>query len=817
LKTLVTNTSEPEAKIALFRSLFWGREDVYPVRFESQKSGRSGYAPACANEWIRGLCEKPRIKCGACPNRKLLPVTDEVIRHHLSGTDERGRPLVIGVYPMLLDETCHFLAMDFDGDEWRSDTQAVLEICKQHSLAGALERSRSGEGGHIWFFFEEAIPARLARNLGSFLLTEAMEHRPEIGLKSYDRLFPNQDTLPKGGFGNLIALPLQKQPRLKGNSLFVDEQFKPHLDQWAFLSSIKRVATGHCEALVREAQSKGRITGVRSVLVPDTEEDEPWTAPPSRRQKEPVITEPLPSEMKLVLGDQLYIAKESLPAQLRNRLTRLAAFQNPEFYRAQAMRLPVYDKPRIIQCAEDHPKHVALPRGLLADVEALLRQLRIEPVLRDERFGGSTLPLSFKGELRPEQLDAAKAMLAHETGVLAATTAFGKTVLAAWLIAERAVNTLILVHRQQLLKQWVERLSHFLGIPAGEIGQIGAGRKQITGQIDVAIIQSLVRKGVVNDLVANYGHLVVDECHHLSAHSFELVARRAKARFVTGLSATVTRKDGHHPIIFMQCGPIRYRVNAKEQAAARPFDHRVIVRPTNFRMKEPAKADARYQFHALYQALMSDSARNRLICGDVLEAVQAGRKPLVLTERTEHLEQLAGLLTAHIPHVITLKGGMGRKALRGALDHLNTIPEEDTCVLIATGTFVGEGFDHPRLDTLFLTLPISWRGTVAQYVGRLHRLHEHKREVQVYDYADLNVLMLARMFDRRCVGYEAVGYTIQLPGSAVPGWPAEVPLPIDPEWKCNYAASVRRLVTDGVDVPYTRSSDLRGSKARLHS
>ncbi len=798
---MVTKASSAEAKIALFRSLFQGRADVYPVRFESQKTGRCGYAPACANEWVRGLCEKPRVKCAACPHRKLLPVTDEVIRCHLSGMDERGRPFVMGVYPMLLDETCRFLAVDFDGDEWRSDAQAVLGICNNHSLTGALERSRSGNGGHIWFFFEEATPARLARNLGSFLLTEAMELRPEIGLKSYDRLFPNQDTLPKGGFGNLIALPLQKQPRLNGNSLFVDEGLTPYPDQWAFLSSIKRVTKAQCEALVREAQSKDRIIGVRSVLALEAEDDEPWTAPPSRKVSDPPIAEPLPSELDLVLGDQVYIPKEHLPAQLRNGLVRLAAFQNPEFYRAQSMRLPVYDKPRIIQCAEDLPKHIALPRGLLGDIEALLRRLKVKPVLRDERIGGTSLQLSFKGELRPEQLAAAKAMLAHDTGVLAATTAFGKTVLAAWLIAQRGVNTLVLVHRQQLLNQWVERLSQFLGVPPGEIGQIGAGRKRITSHIDVAIMQSLVRKGVVNDLAANYGHLVVDECHHLSAHSFELVARRAKARFVTGLSATVTRKDGHHPIIFMQCGPVRYRVSAKEQAAARPFVHCVIVRPTNFAAAEPAETDSRYQFHALYQSLIIDPARNQLICGDVLEAVRSGRKPLVLTERTEHLERLAGLVSAHISHVITLKGGMGKKELRNALDQLNTTPEQEPCVLIATGKFVGEGFDHPRLDTLFVTLPISWRGTVAQYVGRLHRLHEHKREVRVYDYADLNVPMLARMFDHRCKGYEAVGYEIQLPGSAVPGWPAEVPLPIASEWKQDYAASVRRLIVDGVDAP----------------
>jgi hypothetical protein len=502
MTTSVTNTSPAESKIALFRSLFQGREEVYPIRFESQKTGRSGYSPACANEWVRGLCEKPRVKCAACPQRKLLPVTDEVIRRHLSGMDERARPFVMGVYPMLLDETCRFLALDFDGDEWRSDAQAVLGVCNNHSLAGALERSRSGNGAHVWFFFEEPIPARLARNLGSFLLTEAMELRPEIGLKSYDRLFPNQDTLPKGGFGNLIALPLQKQPRSKGNSLFIDEDFTPYPDQWAFLSSIKRVAKVQCDALVREAQSKDRVIGVRSVLALEAEDDEPWTAPPSRRVSDPPIAEPLPSELELVLGDQVYIAKEHLPAQLRNRLARLAAFQNPEFYRAQSMRLPVYDKPRIIQCAEDLPKHIALPRGLLGDIEALLRRLKVKPVLRDERIGGASLELSFNGELRPEQLAAAKAMLAHDTGVLAATTAFGKTVLAAWLIAQRGVNTLVLVHRQQLLNQWVERLSRFLGIAAKEIGQIGGGRKHATGHIDVAIIQSLVRKGVVHDMVA---------------------------------------------------------------------------------------------------------------------------------------------------------------------------------------------------------------------------------------------------------------------------------------------------------------------------
>lgn len=799
---MITNASDPCDKIALFRSLFRGREDVYPLRFESRKTGRSGYSPACANEWIRGLCEKPRVKCAVCPNRRLLPITDQVIRWHLSGKDNQGRDFVMGVYPMLQDESCHFLAIDFDGAEWQADVGAVRRACSAWSLPAAVERSRSGDGAHVWLFFTEAIPARLARNVGSFLLTEAMECRPDIGLKSYDRLFPNQDTLPKGGFGNLIALPLQKQARIHDNSVFIDQHFRVYVDQWEYLASISRIPKSHCEAMVREAQAKGRIIGVRPVLTLEADEDEPWTAPPSRRQKEQPITEPLPAELELVLGDQIYIAKQTLPAQLRNRLIRLAAFQNPEFYQAQALRLPVYDKPRIVQCAEEHPNHVGLPRGLLGDVQALLDRLKIKWFLRDERSSGSPIHVVFRGELRPEQQEAAKAMLAHETGVLAATTAFGKTVLAAHLIAQRGVNTLVLVHREQLLQQWVERLSTFLGIPPKGIGQIGGGRKRITGMIDVAIMQSLVRKGVVSDLVAGYGHLVADECHHLSARSFELVARRSKAKYVAGLSATVARKDGHHPIIFMQCGPVRHRVNAKDQATARPFSHTVVVRPTNFRMVDFSETtDTRVEFHALYQALLADEPRNRLIVADVIEAVRSGRKPLVLTERTEHLERLAAMLMRDVEHVITLRGGMGKKDLRRALEELNTIPAEAPGVLIATGKFVGEGFDHPRLDTLFLTLPVSWRGTIAQYVGRLHRLYEGKCEVRVYDYADLNVAMLARMFDRRCEGYEAVGYTIQLPGSAVPGWPAEVPLPIDPEWKRDYAASVRRLINDGVDLP----------------
>jgi very-short-patch-repair endonuclease len=363
------------------------------------------------------------------------------------------------------------------------------------------------------------------------------------------------------------------------------------------------------------------------------------------------------------------------------------------------------------------------------------------------------------------------------------------------------VSTLVLVHRRRLLEQWIERLAVFLGLPSEAIGRIGGGRRRPNGLIDVAVMQSLTRKDAVDDCVADYGQLIVDECHHISARSFEQVARQAKARFALGLSATVTRKDGHHPIVLMQCGPIRHRVEARTQAAIRPFDHRVLVRPTPFRPVWSPETDRRLVFQALYQALIDDDIRTRQICEDVVSCVQAGRSPLVLTERNEHLDRLAQALEPLVRHVVVLRAGMGRKQRDAESERLAAIPRDEQRVVLATGKHVGEGFDDPRLDTLFLTLPVSWRGTIAQYAGRLHRSCDGKREVQIYDYADLEAPMLARMFDRRCRGYEAIGYTVVLPASAVPGWPADVVLPADPAWKRDYSGSVRRLVRDGVDTP----------------
>ena len=678
-------------------------------------------------------------------------MSDKVIEGHLRGQH------TIGVYPMLPDDACWFLAADFDGHSWQADAAAFLSTCHQKQVPAAVERSRSGNGCHVWIFFSEPLPAALARRLGAHLLTETMERKPEIGFQSYDRFFPAQDTMTTGGFGSLIALPLQRLPRETGNSLFVDSSFEPYADQWAHMSSLGRMSRANVAAITDEADQQGRVMGVR---LPLTDEDsEPWTAPPSRRKSLPPITDPVPERISAVLADQIYIARDGLPPGLVNRLIRLAAFQNPSFYSAQSMRRSTFNIPRIIACSELLSHHIALPRGCHDELQELLEEHGVGLDLLDKRNAGKAVRAAFLGELTSQQQAAADALLAEDIGVLAATTAFGKTVVAIAAIAARKTNTLVLVHRRQLMEQWIARLNAFLDLPESSIGRIGGGKRKPGGIVDVGMIQSLVRKGEVDDTVADYGHLIVDECHHVSAVSFEAVVRRAKARFVLGLSATVTRQDGHHPIVFMQCGPIRFRDSAKAQARKRPFSHRVTLRPTSFRM--PAGIDQkRPMIQQIYAALVDDEERNSLILRDLAAALEQGRSPIVLTERKRHAESLARRIGGLTRNVLLLRGGMGEKHRRQVMQRLEEVPDSQERVLIATGRYIGEGFDDARLDTLFLALPISWKGTLVQYVGRLHRLHPEKREVIVYDYADNAVPMLRRMTDKRIRGYKSLGYAI---------------------------------------------------------
>ncbi|BAU28468.1 hypothetical protein DFP93_10764 [Aneurinibacillus soli] len=486
--------------------------DVYAVRWES-KNGKSGYSPVCINEWDRAVCKKPIIKCSDCQHRKFTPLTDDVIYHHLSGKR------TVGIYPLLHDETCLFLAIDFDKNDWQKDTKAFLQTCHTSNVPAVIERSRSGKGAHVWIFFETPVSASLARNLGSALLTKTMEERYELTFNSYDRLFPNQDTMPKGGFGNLIALPLQGESRKAGNSVFVDEHFQPYDDPWAFLSTIRKMKEADVQAIIHGLIKQGHVTGIQDNETEGGQEDRPWNA--SLTNEIERITGPLPEKVKMVQSNLLYIEKVGLSPAVLNRLNRLAAFQNPEFYKAQAMRLSTFDKQRIISCAEDYPNHIALPRGCVDAVISLLQDYGVKTEVIDERCTGEKIEACFQGELYAEQKEAVKNLLAHDTGILSATTAFGKTVVAAAMIAERKVNTLILVHRKELMGQWMERLASFMDTPFKEIGQIGGGKQKRTGRIDIAVMQSVSRKGIVKDFVSEYGHVIVDECHHLSAYSFE--------------------------------------------------------------------------------------------------------------------------------------------------------------------------------------------------------------------------------------------------------------------------------------------------------
>lgn len=732
-----------DEKVAIFRRLFHGRTDVFPIRWESKTTGKSGYAPACANEWRAGVCEKPRIKCADCGNRLLVPLSDVVIYKHLAGGH------TVGVYPLLEDDSCHFLAVDFDEAEWRDDAQAFMASCTELGVQAALEVSRSGQGAHVWVFFADRVPARDARRLGTAVISHTCARTRQLRLTSYDRLFPNQDTMPKGGFGNLIALPLQKGPRDKGFSVFVDAELCPYPDQWAFLASIQPMDAHDIEPTILRAT--GGIHPLDVTFIDDEDLATPWTrhSPASKK-----LAGPAPSSLTLTLANLIYFEKAQLPQPLANRLIRLAAFQNPEFYKAQAMRMSVWDKPRVIGCAENYPQHIALPRGCLDAALSLLRENGIACDLQDQRFSGELLDVSFVGTLRPDQEAAVAAMLPFDAGVLCAPTAFGKTVTAAAMIARRGVNTLVLVHRTELAKQWQERLQAFLGVGKGTVGNIGGGKAKPSGGIDIAVMQSLSRQGQVTPLVEDYGHVIVDECHHVGAVSFDAILKRTKAKYVLGLTATPIRRDGQQPIIFMQCGPIRHTAVAP---IAAPRDLKVMPRYCHARIDLPQDAG----IQDVFRHLANDQARTEAIATEVRNAFAQGRKVLVLTERTEHLDAIEAALGKLGSELFVLRGRMPKKQRAAQAAGLEALAPGAPRILLATGKLVGEGFDHPPLDTLVLAMPVSWKGTLQQYAGRLHREHTNKTDVKIIDFLDTGHPALLRMWDKRQRGYRAMGYRVE--------------------------------------------------------
>lgn len=753
-----------DEKIALFRNFFKGRDDVFARRWFNKATEKGGYQPVCINEWRRGICDKKKHKCAECPNRNFATLTNQDIYRHLEGKDENGCD-VIGLYVVTSDNKCSFLCADFDDKNcthgYKNDVLAFIPICREWRIPFSIERSRSGNGAHVWIFFDQPIPAYKARKLGNIILTEAMKRNGRITFDSYDRFFPNQDKVPEGGFGNLIALPLQGKARKAGNSVFVDDQFLPFQDQWAYLYNVRKIDESTVDALLTQHQQEDFGTLATS------SENKPWEIP--------VIQDVTKEDFNGILiihkSDRIYIPLKSISDKVSNHLKHIAAFKNPEFYSKQAMRISIYNIPRIICRADFTDEYLAMPRGCEDAIINMLYSLKIDYEIVDNTNHGKPIGVTFKGKERDEQLDAINALMPFSNGVLSATTAFGKTVTAAALIARRKTNTLILVHSKALLMQWHERLSEFLDIDFTEeeiskkrgrkkafspVGCLDSTSNTLHGVIDIALMQSCFENDEVKPFVKGYGMVIVDECHHVSSITFENVLKHVTAHYVYGLTATPIRKDGLQPIIFMQCGPIRFFADAKAQIQKQSFQRYLVPRFTSYR----PVTDDKQSFTALSQSLAESEIRNNLIIEDVLNVVAAGRTPIILTARTSHVELLAEMLKQHVANIIQLTGEGTAKNKRETLQKLQDIPKDAPLVIVATGKYVGEGFDYPRLDTLFLALPISWKGLVAQYAGRLHRENEGKKDVRIYDYIDIHEPVCENMYRKRLKGYSAIGYRV---------------------------------------------------------
>ena len=788
-KGIVTAASSSAEKLALFNSLFVMRGDVHAKSYFNKKTSRVGYTLACANEWARGVCGKPRVKCADCANRKFLPLDDAVLLAHFRGSGREGVGIAAG-YPLIEDDNTCVLAVDFDKDDWRQAVGAFRSACEREGVPAAIERSRSGNGAHAWMFFSEPVLASDARKLGCGLLTRAMQSDPSVRFESYDRLFPNQDSVPAGGFGNAIALPFQGDARRCGNSLFVDDAFRPYDDQWRFLSSVERMTSDDLARLLRRFGSRvlGDLADPDASSASELLDAEtpvrgggrgssvsPWA--PKERAK--LDLDDVPAQVRIVRSNLLFVSKEGLSAAAINRIRRVAAFGNPDFYRAQAMRQTVYGKPRVLHFDEDAGDWIGLPRGCEGSVIELLGACGAQPAFEDARCEGRPIKVDFRGALRPEQEPAVGALAACDIGVLVAPPAFGKTVVAANLIARRKVSTLILVEKVTLLEQWKDRLEQFLEIdeelpelltPTGRksrkrhsiIGQIGGGKRLPSGIVDVALVPALFEKGdlpgekrVIN-LVENYGMVICDECHHVSAFSFERVMRKVKARYVHGLTGTPKRSDGLQAIAFMQCGPVRYQAG-KGAVGDVPLNRVMVPRFTKTSLDDVDQDN----FVQLVDGLCADEARNCLIVSDVVRVLDQGGAALVLTRRVEHAATLEKALAARRYATMLLVGSDPQKLKREKLRALEGFESGKPFAIVATGSYVGEGFDDDRLDALFLAGPVAWSGLVAQYVGRLHRRREGKNEVVVYDYVDVNVRMLDRMYRKRLKEYAAQGYELR--------------------------------------------------------
>lgn len=777
---IVTSASPARDKLELFRNLFTGRKDVHAHGYR-RKDGGIGYTPACANEWKPGICPKAnhqRIKCAECRSRTFLELNDAAIIAHFKGSDDRLRD-VIGQYVLDKDCNTNVLVIDFDKADWKEATDAIRLVVKNHGINAAVERSRSGNGAHIWFFFLEPINAKTARDFGSRLIAEAAALNKTITFEAFDRMIPAQSTIPEGGFGNLIALPFQGKAQREGNSVFVDERFDPFPDQWLYLSQIQLISRATVDRLIKDTENKP--LGIATAAA--TNKTRCNVQKP--RKRIPLTPRDFPSNLPVTQADMLYIPEKSLSPAAQMEVRRLATFANPEFFRAQSMHQSVFGKPRLIDLSELRDGRVAIPRGCKAQLDQLIQEAHVTAHYSDERSTGNPIEMAFKGTLHPEQQIAADQMLEYEDGIMSAPTGFGKTVIGAYLIAAVGLPALVIVPKTALIAQWKSQLERFLDItdtrepvrtPKGRIskkqppliGQIGGGKTAVSGLIDVASFQSLSGKDsqtgepIVKDLVRNYGLIICDECHHAAAPQLELVLKSAPAKYIYGLSATPERSDGLTRALSMLCGPLRYAIDPKTQAIQQGIQRIVRPRFTGIRLSayEPGAS-----FNQILDLLCAHAARNELIVDDALEAASNGQHPLILSKRKKHAEELFRLLNDRRHEPILLTGEIDAKERKTILSSLPRFEHEHR-IIVATESLLGEGFDLSYLDTLLIATPISWDGSITQQAGRLHRSHEGKRRVEIFDYVDLSIPMLARMYQKRLKTYAKLGYEVYVTGGS---------------------------------------------------
>ena len=753
-----------------------GRKDLYDLRYTNPKTGKNGYYTQCFNRWDRGchIQKKDGVRCKDCELRAYKPVTLPLIKAHMNGTDPNGND-VVAIYPMLENNLCQLLVFDFDNhakgaeqedyanidDSWKEEINALRRICKNLNVDAMVERSRSGCGAHLWIFFKEMVPARLARKFGFALLEKGAESVNLKSFKYYDRMIPAQDALPEGGLGNVIALPLQGMALKSGNSAFVDENWNAYEDQLKVLAGTRRLTRQEIE----DCLSLWYSTGFTSE---DNGTDAPWD------KNSEIEAGSVKGVVRIVLADRIYIDSSGMSNKTKRQLRRMATFSNKQYFQNQAMDMPNYNESRFIYLGSDEGKYIVLPRGLREEILKKFDNAGISYKIEDKRTQGRELNISFKGELRESQIPAVETMLENETGILHAATAFGKTVVCCDMIARRGISTLILVDRADLMNQWIKRLDEFLDIDEelpeyqtktgrtrkrkSLIGNLQGAHDTLTGIVDVAMIRSLKKKDGFHPMLKEYAQVYFDECHHAASDSAIEVLQEINAKYVYGVTATPKRGDGKEKINEFLLGPIRYRFTAKDRAEEQNIDH--LVYPRFTRTVKPHHLSKTPYGNDAYELIRNNDVRDEQIIRDVADCVQAGRTPVVLTKYVDHAKKLAERLKTYADRLILLTGANGTKARRAQVKELNEVDDSDSLILVGTGSLLGEGFDFPRLDTLFMATPVSGENVVEQYVGRLNRDYDGKENVIVYDYVDSHIPKFDKMYAARLKAYKKIGYEL---------------------------------------------------------